>query len=228
MTDKIKNEKSLFIKSTIKKYYSFFTFMLVFSYVMSSETTSTSSVDTSTNSTTIDAKTTAHALLIENITSLHHCYSNSDCSGNGVCDITTNSCECNEEFATYIHNYTLIVNNTQIQDLKLCNYSKKKQLTAFMLSLFVGFGSEHFYMDKNDVGIAKFVFYLSCYAGNIVLFIIYQWFPEKHHLIEFLGQYEAIYMTCGFITAILWVIYDLIKIGNMDYMDGKNIPLIAW
>jgi autotransporter-associated beta strand protein len=49
------------------------------------------------------------------------------------------------------------------KDVIYCNYLKKSQLTAFMLSLFVGFGSEHFYLEYYEVGAAKFVFYLFCF-----------------------------------------------------------------
>lgn len=174
-----------------------------------------------------------HAQMIENITALFRCSSNADCSDNGLCDLERRVCECSSEYATHLDNFCEIVGtgNDTISlpsDLKMCNYSKKKQLTAFMLSLFVGFGSDHFYMDRNDFGIAKLVFYCACCVGNIVLFIIYMWFPEKIHLIDFLGQYEALYMGCGFIVAILWIIYDLIMIGNLSHFDGKGIPLQEW
>mmetsp|Transcript_2691 Transcript_2691/g.2759 ORF Transcript_2691/g.2759 Transcript_2691/m.2759 type:complete len:240 (+) Transcript_2691:1-720(+) len=190
-------------------------------------------VNNATNSTdtansTNETSSLPHAEVILNITSKHKCFDTEDCSSNGLCDLVNNTCECFEEFSTYISEYESIVNDTQIQALKLCNYTKKKQLTALMLSLFVGFGSEHFYLEKIDVGIAKLVFYCVCCAGNIILFAIYMWFPDKQYLIDFLGQYEAIYMACGFVCALLWVIYDLVKIGNMEYLDGNDIPMLSW
>jgi hypothetical protein len=189
---------------------------------------SASELDSESSEDSIDQSKIPHENIILNITSKHRCYSNEDCSTNGICDLYTNRCHCDLEYTTYVKNYIEIVNNTQIQDLKMCNYNRKKQSTAFILSLVVGFGSEHFYMDRVDVGIAKLAFYFVCCGGNIALFIIYMWFPQKHHLIEFLGKYEAIYMSCGFITAILWVIFDLIKIGNLDYLDGNNVRLLSW
>lgn len=172
--------------------------------------------------------TAPHEVMIKNITEKFVCNSNADCSNNGDCDITTRKCSCYLDYSTFIGNYTKIANQTQIDELKLCNYRKKSQLTAFMLCLFVGFGSEHFYLERSDFGIAKLVFYLVCCIGNIIMFIIYIWFPDKHYLIDFLGQYEAIYMTYGFIVAFLWVLYDLIRIGNFTMMDGKNIDMIPW
>lgn len=195
----------------------------IISFVKGDSAASSSSV---TNST--DTSSLTHSEIIANITSKHKCQNSEDCSNNGVCNLSSNICECEDTYSTYISDYIGIKNETQIQELKLCNYQKKDQLTAFMLSLFVGFGSEHFYLEKNDVGIAKLVFYCVCCAGNIILFVIYVWFPDKHHLIDFLGQYEAIYMTCGFIVSLLWVIYDLIMIGNMSYMDGNKIPMNPW
>ncbi len=184
---------------------------------------SVSAVSVANNSTALQ-----HSEIIANITSKHKCKNSEDCSNNGVCNLSTFTCQCEDNYSTYISNYLEIQNDTQIQELKLCNYEKKDQLTAFMLSLFIGFGAEHFYLEKNDVGISKLVFYCICCAGNIILFVIYLWFPNKHHLIEFLGQYEAIYMGCGFIVSLLWVIYDLIMIGNMSYIDGNKIPMNPW
>lgn len=191
--------------------------------------TSTNTTNTTDNSTAPEVDdSTPHAELIEGVVSQFVCNNTDDCSNNGLCNLKTHSCECDEGFATYISNYTNYTNFTVIQELRLCNYEEKDQLTAFMLSLFVGFGSEHFYMDRNDKGIAKLFYYCFCCVGNIVLFVIYCWYPDKRSYIDFLGQYESIYMSCGFLVSILWVIYDLICIANLSHLDGNNIPLKPW
>ena len=189
---------------------------------------STSSSVVSSPSLPNNNKILPHPELIKNITEKHRCESIDDCSGNGKCDLNFKMCFCDYNYETYIEDYVKIVDDTQIQKLKMCNYEKKSQLTALMLSLFVGFGSEHFYMNKIDIGIAKLCFYLVCCVGNIILFVIYMCFPNHKHLVEFLGKFEANYMACGFIVSILWIIYDLVRIGNMSMLDGKGIPLSPW
>ena len=110
----------------------------------------------------------------------------------------------------------------------MCNYKMKDQLTALMLSIFIGFGSEHFYMGNNDVGAGKFVFYIFCYFLNIGLFLFYILFKGKRDLLKFIGLFEGIYMALGFIFMILWNLRDWIKIGLNHLEDSKGYPLYSW
>lgn len=165
-----------------------------------------------------------HDELIKNITANHTCNSDEDCSNNGICTIPTKVCECNNGYTTYIENYKNIT-SSEIENLKLCNYKQKSQAAAFLLSLFIGFGSEHFYLGNYDKAIAKLIFYLFCCLLNIFFFVIYRFFPKRHYLIEFIGEYEALYLSCGFAFMILWIIYDLVNIGKMDYYDGHLVKM---
>ncbi len=150
----------------------------------------------------------------------------------GICDSITKQCICDVYHDTFwnspqtnkngnitIYDYT---NNT------MCDYEKKSQLTSFMLSMFVGFGAEHFYMERIDTAISKLIFYIFCYGLNIVYFVIWKFFPNKRHLIQFIGIYEAIYLSCGVIFIVLWNVYDWVNIGYGDFKDGNNIPLLPW
>lgn len=161
-----------------------------------------------------------------------NCNSPEDCSSNGICGVTGGNCICDDGFTTFIdfneYNTTITNNGTQSYKVKMCNYAQRRQLTAFCLSLLVGFGSEHFYLGKSDLGISKLVFYMFCCIANIIFFVIYMFFPQKRTLIEFIGQYEAIYLTYGFVMMLLWNIYDLYNIGTNAFTDGNEIGLYGW
>jgi hypothetical protein len=97
-----------------------------------------------------------------------------------------------------------------------------------MLSLFVGFGSEHFYLERYSVAAAKFVFYFFCFGLNIVFFALYKCIPNGKKYIQFLGVFESLYLFCGFIYILLWNIYDLVHIGFMMFLDGNGFNMIPW
>lgn len=181
------------------------------------------------------------------------CRNNDDCSNNGYCDSLKGLCICNSGYQTlidtltlksarnklsYLHvNNTVSTSNSTIDfdiiqltnsEVKFCNYEQKKQLTAFLLSLLVGFGSEHFYLERNKVGAAKIVYYVFCCAINIMYFILAKCTINGKRFTEFIGTFEAFYLTCGFIYMILWNIYDWVHIGYNDIVDGYGFSLIPW
>ena len=162
------------------------------------------------------------------------CTSDSDCSKNGECK--NGRCKCKSRYITHIDleeiNKENLSSNSNIEQTlsgqKMCNYKMKDQLTALMLSIFIGFGSEHFYMGNNDVGAGKFVFYIFCYFLNIGLFLFYILFKGKRDLLKFIGLFEGIYMALGFIFMFLWNLRDWIKIGLNHLEDSKGYPLYSW
>jgi hypothetical protein len=183
---------------------------------------------------------------------LPDCTSNNDCSNRGECNISTNKCLCEKDFDTFIDN-RIIENYPKIntilehktgknstdnveffnlylttEQMKFCNYQLKSQKTAFFLSLFVGFGSEHFYLERNSTGAAKFVFFTVCFGMNLLMFILYYCTKEGKKYVQFLSAYEAMYLGCGFILVILWNIYDLVHIGFGTYLDGNGFRMIPW
>jgi hypothetical protein len=169
-----------------------------------------------------------------NSTTIIHrqCYTNSDCLG-GQCHSDTGICDCPEGFQTLWANPTIKTNpdNTTVMDYSnnpLCTYQQKSQLTAFMLSMFVGFGAEHFYMERMDSALAKLFFYIGCCAMNIFYFIVYKCFPSKRKYLEFLGTFETLYLGCGVFFMLLWNIYDWVNIGYNAMLDGHGISLLPW
>jgi hypothetical protein len=159
------------------------------------------------------------------------CTSADQCN-KGVCDTTTGQCLCDTKYDTFWNNAEIAKNgNMTIYDYTnstMCDYEKKSQLTSFLLSMFVGFGAEHFYMERIDTAISKLVFYLFCYGLNIVYFIVWIFIPSKKHLIQFIGTYEAIYLSCGVVFIVLWNVYDWVNIGYNIFLDGNSMPLLSW
>ena len=76
------------------------------------------------------------------------------CSGKGICSSTKDNCECFKGYQTYFSNFDSYINNTP-----RCNYQSKNQNYALMLSIFLTFGSVHFYLGHNLIGFFQF-FYL--------------------------------------------------------------------
>ena len=113
-------------------------------------------------------------------------------------------------------------------DVTFCNYKLKSQFTAFMLSFFVGFGAEHFFLERNNVGAAKIVFYLVCCGLNVAYFILSKLIKNGQRYVEFIGTFEAVYLSCGFMYMILWNIYDWVNIGYGSFNDGNGFPMLPW
>ena len=163
------------------------------------------------------------------------CSTNDDCSNNGECQ--NGMCKCKKKYVTYIdlkkinkkyEETSEDIDGMLSSSVKMCNYKRKDQLTALMLSIFIGFGSEHFYMGNNDVGAGKFVFYIFCYFLNIGLFLFYMLFKNKRDLLKFIGLFEGIYMGMGFMFMFLWNLRDWIKIGLNHLEDSKGYHLYPW
>ena len=198
------------------KYFKILLFFCFANYILNSQTTSTSDSIIVNNDIKKEIAQLVYAF---------KCKTDDDCSGNGFCSSASDTCHCDKGFTTYLND-----EERQSKIFKVCNYEYKSQLTAFLLSLFVGFtGAEHFYLENTDKGITKLCFSLVCCLGNIFIFIVYKCFSEeKQYLIGFVGLYEGIYLGCGFFFMCLWMLFDLIKIGKMEYSDGYGFSMIPW
>jgi len=164
------------------------------------------------------------------------CFNDLDCSNNGICDNKTNICFCKSPYISYFDNKTAKItkdNSTNITyydytSQSMCNYQQKKQLTAFMLSIFVGFGAEHFYLERTGIAIAKLVFYIFCGFLNVLYLILYKCVPGGEKYVSFIHTYEALYLGCGVGYMLLWNIYDWVNIGFNSIPDGNNVLLSPW
>jgi TM2 domain-containing membrane protein YozV len=131
-------------------------------------------------------------------------------------------CMCKPGYVTedlYKNNYN---NETQ-----RCNYKQKKQLTSFLLELFVGFGAGHFYRGKYLMASLKLVAFL---FGIYIICL----FPITAKCISDCCDSDCLVVlvsiffylaACGLAT---WFIFDLVYFGKNKYKDKHDIPLQHW
>ena len=183
-------------------------FLSIICYIKSDNTTSVNSnVPDSLNTTRIPVNFT--------------CKTSYECNNNGLCNTTLNICLCDIGYDTLI-----IQNSTNSKSM--CNYQKKSQLTTLMLSIFVGFGAEHFYLENIPLAASKFFFYLFCYGLNLILLVLYKCSDKYKKYVEFISEVEYTYLVCAFISIVLWNIYDWVNIANNNYLDSNKISLKPW
>ena len=131
-------------------------------------------------------------------------------------------CSCKEGYVTYKN-----------VDNKYCNLEQKKQSTAFVLELCVGFGAGHFYRSNYLMGglkLAAFVF------GLVFIFI----FPITAKCIsdadcDCLAYFISVIYYLFICGLAVWYLWDLIYFGNNYYKDysfydqyGIYVDLKPW
>ena len=142
------------------------------------------------------------------------------------CDDEVNHLNCTCESGYYPSNNT---NNKP--GIKLCSIEQKKQLTAFLLELFVGFGAGHFYRHHYLMASLKLVaFFIGIYLICL--------FPLTAKCVTDCCDNDC----CVIIVSIFfyiyalglafWYIWDLVYFGKNNYDDFSHgddgIPLKPW
>ncbi len=140
------------------------------------------------------------------------CNSTVDCYSNGVCDPQANVCVCNSGYTT-----------------SNCSYKQKKQLTAFLLQLFLGkFGAGHFYLGNINLAVGQLVLSLSTCILPCILMLLIKCMMDNN------SDNSCGVMTAGVaqcLTAIItlaiigWWIAELILIGTGTRTDGNGMPM---
>ena len=137
-----------------------------------------------------------------------------DCNGHGFCfddfksDAFRSGCHCFDGFATFHPR----IAGTQ------CNYARKNQSTAFLLSLFLGvFGAGRFYVGRWLTATMKCIGALAisagCSAGCYAMAL-----PEM----------SAAVVCCYVITVVVWWIVDIILFACNAVSDGNGVQLAPW
>lgn len=138
------------------------------------------------------------------------------CSGNGKCNDQKTDCICDVDFDTF-----------PADSSKQCNYQKKKQLVAFLLEMFLGFGAGHFYTERYSMGGAK----LACFLFGVYIICL---FPISAKCIsdkcdsDWMVLTVACFYYCCVLGLAFWFIYDLVMFGLNKYPDGNGLPLLPW
>ena len=148
-----------------------------------------------------------------------------DCSGNGNCSENGLKCNCNSGYQTFYENYEdYLINKPR------CNYKSKNQMTALLFSLFLSFGSAHFYLGHSLIGIIQLLFFALIFIFNATFIVK---LSIKH--IRKLNRAQVktsfnliIIMIILSILFLFWYLFDLIMIYMNIYRDSNNAKLFSF
>ena len=151
--------------------------------------------------------------------------SNIDCSGNGICSDDGLKCECNTGYQTFYENY-----EDYLMNKPRCNYKSKYQIKALLFSLFLSFGSAHFYLGHSFIGLLQlffFAFVISfssmCFAKLSIKHI------KKLNRNELKKSFNLIIIILILLVLLLfWYLFDLIMIYLNVYKDSNNAKLYSF
>ena len=140
---------------------------------------------------------------------------------NTICKDTKNKeiCHCKREY------YAI---NPEEDGKTHCSSKRpKKQLTAFLLELFITFGAGHFYRNAYTIAILK----LFAFIFGIYIICL---FPLTAKCVSDCTNSDcvviivsAFFYLCSCALA-FWFVYDLVKFGKNQYKDKNGIGLISW
>ena len=137
---------------------------------------------------------------------------------NALCNTEKTTCAC---FPGFVNNITEEGEDPRYLS-KFCTYPQKKQLTAFLLEVFLGnFAAGHLYIRQLNIGLPKlFVFNFAC----IFMGCFYSCCKDSDTLRTILIIFCVI--LCLGIFA--WSILDLVFFGTNRYYDNHGKPLEPW
>jgi hypothetical protein len=161
---------------------------------------------------------------IEDCYATSTCGENILCSKHGMCFVNLTDyyllnsaqknsiCVCND-------GYTDDPNNNTVK----CCYKMRSKLKAFVLEMFLDFGSFHFYLGNYYMGFIKFSCCISlCCLFCFSLFVyFFRQVKEKNKKVEV----STIIIFVSFSVFIAWKLVDLIMIGTNFIKDGNGIEL---
>jgi hypothetical protein len=122
---------------------------------------------------------------------------------------------------------------------KYCQYTQKKQISAFLLEFFLSSGVGHLYCGRLVSGILKLFF--TCIFLVFYGVLKYKMGKEKKQSIfsndegsENENSEEDTERCVGFFFCIMccglfaWQITDIVLFGTNKYYDGNGVPLQSW
>ncbi len=142
---------------------------------------------------------------------------NTNCSSSSNDSVTYINCICNTGY-------------TSISTSKKCEIKQKKQLTAFLLELFVGFGAGHFYRQHYLMASLKLVAFI---FGIYVICL----FPLTAKCVTDCCDSDCLVVLVSIIFYLyalglaFWYIWDLVYFGKNKYNDCSNseeVQFLPW
>ncbi len=144
-----------------------------------------------------------------------------DCRDESKCE--RKNANCNDDFSvcTCYKGYTNVTNG------KMCGYEQKRQLTAFLLEIFPGFGAGYFYIGEKKLGIIKCIIFIFA-MFSVCLFPIIAKFTITIFDNDSCATFISIFFYILVIVVVFWYIYDLVGFGKNNIYDSLNYPLCSW
>jgi len=141
-----------------------------------------------------------------------------DCSNHGSCNLLGTECICDSDYTTF----------DSID--KQCDYKRKSQLTAFLLSFFFGvFGAGRWYIGDILIGSIKVctIWGLTC-CGTCGIALCFNTKNENSDkcVISCWRLFVSLFMLCWYIADI--IIFATLKSGSTVLVDGNGIELKPW
>ena len=148
-----------------------------------------------------------------------------DCSGNGKCSENGLKCECDIGYQTFYENYEdYLINKPR------CNYKSKQQITALLFSLFLSFGSAHFYLGHSLIGIIQLLFFTFIFIFNATFIIkLSIKHIKKMNRAQVKNSFNLIIiMIILSVLFLFWYLFDLIMIYLNIYRDSNNAKMFSF
>jgi len=141
-----------------------------------------------------------------------NCLNDRECSFRGRC--YNGTCHCSDGYITYDSDTG-------------CGYTQQKQLTVFLLALFVGeFGVDQFVLGNTKLGVGKLLYTLSiCFIACVAGCIGYR-FNTEYSL--FTVPIFTIFKFLWMIGMFTWWIHDVIVAGTCSETDNNGAPMQNW
>ena len=142
------------------------------------------------------------------------------------CDLDHMDCQPDSNYT----NCTCKTGYTHTSKSKKCEYQQKKQLTAFLLELFVGFGAGHFYRHGYLMASLKLVAFI---FGIYVICL----FPLTAKCVTDCCDSDCLVVMVSIIFYLyalglaFWYIFDLVYFGKNKYKDERYdepIDFLPW
>jgi hypothetical protein len=144
------------------------------------------------------------------------------CSGKGICSSTKDNCECFKGYQTYFTDFDSYINNTP-----RCNYKSKNQMYALIFSIFLSFGSVHFYLGHSIIGTFQFILFLfNLIFGSVIISKLSIKHLKKVSRAEAKKSFTYIILMFLFSFIFLfWYVFDIVMVFYNIYRDGNNASM---